>query len=277
MHLQQQKQQHDAARQGVEEEAADGVPMMHLPMAIVDDILARLSPNTAHLTVRRLSRRHRYMPATSAADDHWRQDDPVAAAMMSRLLPASQQHKASRQACDIHRRGGYIPMWAVQERWRAVEQRSGCGCAADRQASLLALVVGCGCLGGAVWLRSQGCAMQHDPVLLAAARGGHVELLQWAVDEEGCRLEAAAPMAAPGHTSSCGEGGGWNGGARLCTAAAAAGHFAALKWLIARGAAANDITCAQAAAGGHLEVLQWLRQEAGCSWDHWTCTQVRKS
>jgi hypothetical protein len=73
-----------------------------------------------------------------------------------------------------------------------------------------------------------------------AARGGHLEVLQWL------------------HYTGC----PWD--RRTCRAAAEGGHLEALKWLRNTGCPWDSGDCAAAAAGGgHLEMLKWLR---GTGW-----------
>ena len=75
-----------------------------------------------------------------------------------------------------------------------------------------------------------------------AAKGGHLEVLQWA-RANGCP---------------------WN--KWTCVEAALDGHLEVLKWARVNGCPWNSYTCANAAYGGHLEVLKWAR-ENGCPWD----------
>jgi hypothetical protein len=80
----------------------------------------------------------------------------------------------------------------------------------------------------------------------AAARGGHLSVLQWA------------------RASGC----PWN--ERTCSAAARGGHLAMLQWARANGCPWNQNTCSEAARDGHLAVLQWARANC-CPWDSFTC------
>ncbi len=75
-----------------------------------------------------------------------------------------------------------------------------------------------------------------------AARGGHLEVLQWA-RENGCP---------------------WN--ERTCANAASGGHLHVLQWARNNGCPWDVWTCIIAAQNGHLHVLQWAR-ENGCPWD----------
>src|SRR5690606_12298914 len=77
----------------------------------------------------------------------------------------------------------------------------------------------------------------------AAAKGGHLVVLQW-LREQKCRWDA-----------------------KTMEAAAAGGHLAVVKWMRERGCAWNSKTAETAAESGHLAVtaaesghlLQWLR------------------
>src|SRR5690606_3822841 len=77
----------------------------------------------------------------------------------------------------------------------------------------------------------------------AAARGGHLAVLQW-LREQKCRWSTST-----------------------CESAAESGHLAVLQWAHERGCPLGD-AAAYAARGGHLHVLQWLRSQ-GCEWDSW--------
>ena len=75
-----------------------------------------------------------------------------------------------------------------------------------------------------------------------AARGGHLEVLQW-VRAQGCP---------------------WDEG--TCCEASKGGHLEVLQWAREQGCPWDEDTCWGAFEGGHLEVLQWA-QEQGCPWD----------
>ena len=80
-----------------------------------------------------------------------------------------------------------------------------------------------------------------------AARGGRLEVLQWA-RAHGCWWDQTR-----------------------CRMAAQAGNLEMLKWARERGCPCDEMTCASAALGGRLEVLQWAREQ-GCRWDEMTCS-----
>jgi hypothetical protein len=73
----------------------------------------------------------------------------------------------------------------------------------------------------------------------AAARGGHLPVLEW-LRSQACPWDESA-----------------------CSAAAEGGQLAALQWLRRRGAPWDFLTCAKAAGAGHLEVLRWAHAQ-GC-------------
>ncbi len=77
------------------------------------------------------------------------------------------------------------------------------------------------------------------------ARGGHLEVLQWAKS----------------------QGYPWDRWA--CAYAARGGHLEVLQWLRSQGCPWDERTCEFAAQEGHLEVLQCARSQ-GCPWDQWT-------
>jgi hypothetical protein len=84
------------------------------------------------------------------------------------------------------------------------------------------------------WARANG-APWDEWTCAYAARSGHLEMLQWA-RANGCPWDE-----------------------RTCAWSARGGHLEVLQWARANGAPWNKLTCAAAAGGGHLEVLQWAR------------------
>lgn len=122
------------------------------------------------------------------------------------------------------------------------------------------------------WLRKQGFPWGKN-TLRSAARGGHWEIFQWALNK-GCR-----PMTIEGRQLVCaaiaGEGNlealklarqkGFEWGVYATMQAANNGHFEVLKWAIENGCPFSQTTCSAAARGAPLEALQWLR-EKGCPW-----------
>ena len=122
-----------------------------------------------------------------------------------------------------------------------------------------------------------------------AARGGHLEVLQW-LHNTGCpwneRMASPCYFAAEGghlevlkwlHDTGCPRD-----TARCAAAAAKGGHLEVLKWLHGNGwftavhrlegginlpaVVVAEMVCPNAATGGHLEVLKWAR-EHGCPWN----------
>jgi hypothetical protein len=98
-----------------------------------------------------------------------------------------------------------------------------------------------GCLQTLQWAREQGCP-SDDSVGEGAAEGGHLAVLQW-LRQEGCP---------------------W--GASICKAAARGGHLEVLQWALQNGCPGSSEVCSLAAASGSLELLQCARSN-GCPWD----------
>ena len=95
----------------------------------------------------------------------------------------------------------------------------------------------------------KGRLTNKSQVCECAAKGGQLEVLQWA-RVNGCPWDWAT-----------------------CAWAARGGHMYVLQWARANGCPWSDWTCARAAQGGHLEVLQWARAN-GCQWNHYTCSEA---
>jgi hypothetical protein len=88
--------------------------------------------------------------------------------------------------------------------------------------------------------------LEEEDTCRLAAKGGHLEVLQWA-REHGCHWDA------------------WT-----CSKAARGGHLETLKWAREHGCPWNEFTCYKAAQGGYLVVLQWAI-ENGCHWNKSIC------
>ena len=95
------------------------------------------------------------------------------------------------------------------------------------------------------WARENDCPWDAS-TCENAAEGGHLEVLQWA-RENGCPWDE------------------WT-----CAYAAGGGHLEVLKWARENSCPWDEHTCSNAAGGGHLEMLKWAR-ENGCPWDEETC------
>ncbi len=107
-----------------------------------------------------------------------------------------------------------------------------------------------GCLSAVQRLQRGGRLSRQERLCEAAAKGGHLEVLQW-LRANGCL---------------------WN--KYTCWEAAKCGHLEVLQWAHANGCLWDWDTCANATGGGHLEVLQWLRAN-GCPWDKYTVICAR--
>jgi hypothetical protein len=111
-----------------------------------------------------------------------------------------------------------------------------------------------------------------------AARGGHLEVFKWAL-ENGCHRNqwTCAEAALGGHLEllqwARANGCPWN--YSVCENAAQGGHLNVLKWARANGGPWGSSTCTWAAKNGHLEMLKWARDN-GCPWDKRTCLSVAK-
>jgi hypothetical protein len=117
---------------------------------------------------------------------------------------------------------------------------------------------GAGCGHGTCWalaVEKEAAQPRHNNSIYcqcrqvvprAAARAGHIHILEW-LASSGCRFDRyIIPLAAQG------------------------GHLEVVKWLHARGHPFSEVACWMAAGGGHLAVLRWLRAN-GCPWDKSTC------
>ena len=112
--------------------------------------------------------------------------------------------------------------------------------------------VNLGCLSALKRLQRRGHLSRQKYLCWAAARGGHLEVLQWA-RANGCPWDEMT-----------------------CKGAALSGSLEVLQWLRANGCPWNEYTSSWAARGGHFEVLQWARAN-GCPWNKWTCTFAARS
>ena len=91
-------------------------------------------------------------------------------------------------------------------------------------------------------MHSRGRLSRKKDLCEDAARGGHLDVLKWAREND-CPWDK------------------WT-----CAFAAEGGHLEILKWARENGCPWDEGTCSYAAYGGHLDVLQWARAN-GCPWD----------
>jgi hypothetical protein len=132
-----------------------------------------------------------------------------------------------------------------------------------------------------VWARRELRMPERADIAVLAARGAHLEVLQWLRAKKGrCSWTSSVceSAARQGHLHvlewlrtrrpPC----PWDAG--TCDAAAFGGHLDLLQWLRSRRPPCpwDEGTCHGAARGGHLVVLQWLRaQDPPCPWNEVTC------
>ena len=124
------------------------------------------------------------------------------------------------------------------------------------------------------WLvqEEQGFPMD-ELVMQEAAGGGNLEVVQWLRGER-CEWDEDTSWSAAimGHLEVLqwlrGEGCPWNW--RTIAFAAYRGHLEVVRWARENGCDWNKTACAMAAMGDRLEVLQWLRAN-GCPWSARTC------
>ena len=106
-------------------------------------------------------------------------------------------------------------------------------------------------------------------VCRAAARGGQLEVLQWACADDCYWDEKTCSYATEGGHLELLQWARANGcpwDVWTCRYATCYGHLEVLQWARANGAPWDAETCAVAAEYGQLEVLQWLRAN-GCLWN----------
>jgi len=110
----------------------------------------------------------------------------------------------------------------------------------------------------------------------AAADSGHVHIMRWALSE-----------GIPPHEDAC-TGAAWNGrlevlkwchakqfpwNYRTCDVASFKGHIHVLKWTQSQNCPYDNGICLTAVLGNQLETLQWLRKN-GYAWDE---NEIRRS
>ena len=97
----------------------------------------------------------------------------------------------------------------------------------------------------------------HDPKIINyiwgnVARGGHIEILQWA------------------------RANGYSWDKHMSYLIAQSGRLEVLKWAHANGCPLDVDICNIAAEGGHLEMLKWAHANS-CHWDEWTSYVAARS
>ena len=132
------------------------------------------------------------------------------------------------------------------------------------------------------WLRkSNNITLVRRRVPEIAAEIGDLEILKWAVCQEGCPLnpnvwffackrgsldvlEWLRKRACPTDLYSCAAG------------AASGGNLEALKWSRHRGHGWDRFVCFAAASAGDLEMLRWATSQ-GCPWDKQRCASTAEA
>ena len=103
------------------------------------------------------------------------------------------------------------------------------------------------------------CDLCDHRTLNAAAKGGHLAVLQW--------IKSCNPSLPWDPLDQFVDDG-------LCAVAALNGHLHVIQWARAQDPPApwNESTCFCAASHNHIHVLQWARAQ-GCPWDEQTCAR----
>ena len=113
------------------------------------------------------------------------------------------------------------------------------------------------------------CPSEQWPSTIAeaAARYGHLELVQWLHGEGGFTIDETPRNVPNVRAVPCRI----DERMRFVIAEAArSGNLELVRWLRGKGCKWDDKACALAAERGHIEVLQWLRAN-DCPWDWSTC------
>ncbi|AVK75077.1 Ankyrin repeat domain containing protein [Pandoravirus quercus] len=129
------------------------------------------------------------------------------------------------------------------------------------------------------WAHAEGCPLDSR-MCVAAASGGHVEVLDWARHTLGWRVygpfggkygdhhysyDASQPLASKK----------WVDTDECAHAAAAAGHTHVLEWLRGQKRGLHASVCDTAAEHGQIDTIRWLRL-FGCPWDWDTCAAAAR-
>ena len=157
------------------------------------------------------------------------------------------------------------------------------------------------------WLLKHSFEIDSD-TCRAAIKAGELELLEFAMDTGGCKMdeevtEYACEWAALignqamlEYVRTCGATGwgvevsaaaAFNGDlpmleylwrhkclfdASCISRAASQGHLSVVKWLLKKGCPCDDKLCSEAAGGGHTEILEWALLQ-NLPWDAFTCAK----
>jgi hypothetical protein len=196
---------------------------------------------------------------------------PVGAAAGAHHIQETDRCAVSRSAAT----GGHVPIlqW-LQQQGFLQENVASHQADVTRHHGLCALAAAHGCMDVVVWLHQQG--FELGPLACrGAARAGHLQLLQWlrshGVEWEPERIVVAA--AAGGSVSvlqflqesSVGQ---WNTAAltRLLRVAGRHGQLAAAQWLYSAGGALPDSMWDVDVCFLHLTTLQWAIEQEGVPW-----------
>jgi hypothetical protein len=120
------------------------------------------------------------------------------------------------------------------------------------QESFFLTILSRGQRGTAEWFLDQGYTLPSDSSV-AAARGGHLDLLKWLVQEKGCPFDGCSALSAAG-----------------------GGHLPILQWFCSQGKELPEEIVLWAAGGGSVETVQWLISQ-GCSYDSRACARAART
>ncbi|QBZ81329.1 ankyrin repeat domain containing protein [Pandoravirus celtis] len=138
------------------------------------------------------------------------------------------------------------------------------------------------------WARSRGWVRRGNGIATAAAKNGHMKIIEWCLKHKlVIDADTAEALARGGHLDMLRRlhehGCLWDG--RVCLAAAKGGHLGLLQWAHKFGCRWTTAQlCVDAAAEhGHLHILEWISSEHGLGssgraiWDRRTCAAAAKT
>jgi hypothetical protein len=116
-------------------------------------------------------------------------------------------------------------------------------------------------------------------ICVAAASGGHLHVLEWALNNElavwNDEMSDAAAENGRLHVLRFAQARDYPMSGQELGLSAANGHLNVVIWLREQGHPWDEFICAAAAGGGQLHVLQWLRSK-GCPWLADTCREAAR-
>ncbi|AVK75268.1 Ankyrin repeat domain containing protein [Pandoravirus quercus] len=172
----------------------------------------------------------------------------------------------------------------VCHKWRDAASRAMVGAACNRTnqdgaRAYVDALARSGRLAVLQWAHAEGCPVDSR-MCVAAASGGHVDVLDWARNTLGWRVYGPYGGKYGSHhfhydEKQPRESAQWLDTDSCAHAAAAAGQNSVIQWVREQGRGVHATVCDTAAEHGQIHTIRWMRS-THCPWDEDTCAAAAR-